>query len=93
MFLFAFYIFSMSHGRATIARPFTSCIIGVTVHDISRVDWSSLPHDRSSYGTTVPFQDLVARTAALVVHHRSLADHRIRTGCKICHDRASPGLS
>ena len=93
MFLFVFYIFSMSHGRAPIARPFTFWIIGVTVHDISRVDWSSVSHDRSSYGTTVPFRDLVARTVELVVHHWDIADHRIRTACKEWHDRASLRLS
>ena len=91
MVLFCFYAFSMSHGRAPIARPFTFCIIGVTVHDISRVDWSSVSHDRSSYGTVVHYRVLVARLVALVVQFRGWLDHRIRTGCKIWNDRAFPG--
>ena len=60
MVLFCFYAFSLSHGRSPIARPCTLSNYwwwSTILHDISRVDWSSVSHGRAMGCTGVHIRD------------------------------------
>ncbi|KAJ0457150.1 hypothetical protein HanIR_Chr15g0770511 [Helianthus annuus] len=92
MFLSVFYNILRSHGHANKVHD-RSLLNYVAPYfcDISIVDWSSRSHDRSLGRTTVHLRVRAAQTLERVVHYRTLAEHRNRTGCNQTHARASPG--